>query len=67
MTNNSIVFIFVCFIFLKSNGITIKIEPQVEECFSENLDFGQEIEVFWSVQQGGLLDIETKVNLLFFK
>lgn len=45
-------------------GLTMKVEPKMEECFSENLNVGDDVEVRWGVQDGGLLDIDVRVRFL---
>lgn len=57
-----IYFLVLVLLFIGAFGITMRIEPRSEECFTETLDLGEAIEVRWSVQNGGLLDIETLVK-----
>jgi len=42
----------------------MKVEPKTEECFTENLTVGDDVDIRWGVQDGGLLDIDVRVRSL---
>lgn len=65
MRKSLIGLILVASLVVSGMALTMKIEPKVEECFSENLAAGDDVEVRWGVQDGGLLDIEVKVRFCF--
>lgn len=61
MAKSLIVALFVACLIASAMALTMKIEPKSEECFSETLNVGDDVEVRWGVQDGGLLDIEARV------
>lgn len=63
MVKSLIACILVACLVVSAAALTMKVEPKTEECFSENLVAGDDVEVRWGVQDGGLLDIDVRVRL----
>jgi TFIIF-interacting CTD phosphatase-like protein len=62
MARSLIFAVLVACLVVSAMGLTMKVEPKTEECFSENLNIGDDVEVRWGVQDGGLLDIDVRVR-----
>jgi hypothetical protein len=67
MVRSLAVLALVAVLVVGSMGLTMKVEPKTEECFSENLLQGDDVEVRWGVQDGGLLDIEVRVRNWYYQ
>lgn len=62
MSKSLIVGLLVVCLATSAFGLTMKVEPKTEECFTENLGVGEDVEARWGVQDGGLLDIDVRVR-----
>lgn len=62
MSKSLIVGLLVVCLATSAFGLTMKVEPKTEECFTENLVVGDDVEARWGVQDGGLLDIDVRVR-----
>lgn len=61
MGKSLIAAVLVACLVVSAAALTMKIDPKAEECFSEVLQVGDDVEVRWGVQDGGLLDIDVRV------
>lgn len=63
MVKSLIACVLVACLVVSAAALTMKVEPKTEECFSENLAAGDDVEARWGVLDGGLLDIDVRVRL----
>lgn len=67
MASNSILLLsFITLLFLKyTHGYYVVVDAHTDECFFEKLTSGTKLVLTFEVIEGGFLDIDVKVNLLF--
>ena len=63
MVKSLIACVLVACLVVSAAALTMKVEPKNEECFSENLAVGDDVEIRWGVLDGGLLDIDVRVRI----